>query len=297
MRFTRMYLLKRFGFVCLILQFSFTTFSQNTDTVLVLFPFNKSELTSSEILSLNRFINNQKQYSGKSYIELRGHTDLIGTVAYNQVLSEKRVSSVLNYLVQNGISSAQIQLKKGYGETEPLNNNNNDVERQKNRRVEIIWKKEIEPVSEQKEEPVTTPKDTVREFTREAIDTVREGQTLRLRNINFYGGRHTFLPQAMPALNELLEVMKANPSLVIEIQGHICCRYGSREDGMDYDAGDSKLSFNRARAVYNYLAENGINKRRMTYKGFAGEFPLVFPEYTETDRTLNRRVEIKIVKK
>ncbi|MBA2330798.1 MAG: OmpA family protein, partial [Flavisolibacter sp.] len=170
MRFTRMYLLKRFSFVCFILQFSFTTFSQNTDTVLVLFPFNKSEPTSSEILSLNRFINNQKQYSGKSYIELRGHTDLIGTVAYNQVLSEKRVSSVLNYLVQNGISSTQIQLKKGYGETEPLNNNNNDVERQKNRRVEIIWRKEIEPVIEQIEEPVTTPKDTVREFTREAID-------------------------------------------------------------------------------------------------------------------------------
>ncbi|MDQ3552665.1 MAG: hypothetical protein M3413_14205, partial [Bacteroidota bacterium] len=72
MRFTRMYLLKRFSFVCLILQFSFTTFSQKTDTVLIRFPFNKSELTSSEILSLNRFINNQKQYSGKSYIELRG---------------------------------------------------------------------------------------------------------------------------------------------------------------------------------------------------------------------------------
>ena len=35
----------------------------------------------------------------------------------------------------------------------------------------------------------------------------------------------------------------------------------------------------------------------MSFKGFAGRFPLVYPEYTEEDRTSNRRVEVKIVKK
>jgi outer membrane protein OmpA-like peptidoglycan-associated protein len=278
-----------------ILIISFKAFTQSADTTYIYFPFDQSRLTSGERAKLDQFLSSFRQYSGNSGLQLRGHTDFIGSELYNQLLSEKRVSSVLNYLVNNGIASTQIEFKKGYGENEPRNNNSDDFARQQNRRVEIIWKKQNEPIIELADDPA--PTDTVREFTREAIDTAREGQTLRLRNINFYGGRHTFLPQAMPALNQLLDVMKANPTLVIEIQGHICCRYGSREDGMDYDAGDSRLSHNRARAVYNYLAENGIDKRRMTYKGFAGEFPLVFPEYTEADRTLNRRVEIKIVKR
>ena len=50
-------------------------------------------------------------------------------------------------------------------------------------------------------------------------------------------------------------------------------------------------------AILNYLVEQGIDKMRMTYRGFAGRYPLVFPEVSEEDRTLNRRVEIKIVKK
>lgn len=295
MNFQKKHKLKYLSLMLFIMQLSVTAFSQNSDTVFIHFPFNKSELLNSEISKLNVFINDFKLFNGESNIELRGHTDFIGTNVYNQTLSENRVSSVLNYMIFNGVSSSHIQLRKGYGENEPLNGNRNEVERQQNRRVEIIWKKQIEPVIEQADDPA--PTDTVKEFTRESIDTVREGQTLRLRNINFYGGRHTFLPQAMPALNQLLEAMKANPTLVIEIQGYICCRYGSKEDGMDYDAGDNKLSFNRARAVYYFLADNGINKRRMTYKGFAGEFPLVFPEYTEADRTLNRRVEIKIIKR
>jgi outer membrane protein OmpA-like peptidoglycan-associated protein len=49
--------------------------------------------------------------------------------------------------------------------------------------------------------------------------------------------------------------------------------------------------------VYEYLADNGIERERMTYKGYAGTKRLVEDEYTEADRTLNRRVEIKIVKK
>ena len=288
-------MMKQIAFLVSIMLFHFTSLSQVHDTIYVHFPFNRSGIAMSETDKLNGFINDFKQFKGASTIELRGHTDFTGSESYNQLLSEKRVSSVLNYLLQKGISSSQILSKKGYGESEPLNENRNEEERQLNRRVEIIWKKTIEPDVEIADDPA--PTDTVKEFTREAIDTAREGQTLRLRNINFFGGRHTFLPQAIPALNELLDIMKANSSLIIEIHGHICCRYGSKEDGMDYDAGDNKLSLNRARAVYDFLSEGGIDKNRMSYKGFAGEFPLVFPEYTEADRTLNRRVEIKIVRR
>jgi len=140
------------------------------------------------------------------------------------------------------------------------------------------------------------PKDTIHYFSEKNLDSVREGETLRLKNINFYGGRHLFLPQSMPALNELLQIMKDHPSLVIEIQGHICCLWGER-DGMDFDTNEPYLSRNRARAVYEYLAAGGIDRKRMSYVGFAGKKPFVYPERSEADKTLNRRVEIRIVKK
>jgi OOP family OmpA-OmpF porin len=50
---------------------------------------------------------------------LGGHTDRIGSEAYNQALSERRVASVRNYLVQNGIPANEVRAV-GYGETRPV---------------------------------------------------------------------------------------------------------------------------------------------------------------------------------
>jgi outer membrane protein OmpA-like peptidoglycan-associated protein len=194
--------------------------------------------------------------------------------------------------LNNGLPKTAIELVEGYGENLPLNANSTPGEQHRNRRVELIWS-----MGEEQTITHTTTKDTVIEFSKEVVDTVKEGQTLRLRNINFYGGSHQFLPEAKPAMDELLDAMKRFPTLEIEIQGHICCLHGTGLDGVDYDSGDRKLSINRARAVYDYLIENGIDKNRMTYRGFASTTPLVYPEQSEADRTLNRRVEIKIIKR
>jgi len=91
--------------------------------------------------------------------------------------------------------------------------------------------------------------------------------------------------------------MEDNPKLEIKIQGHICCNYPVEDDGFDYDNGDTHLSVNRAKAVYDYLVAHGIDPNRMSYEGLGGKFHLVNPEKTEADMTKNRRVEIKIIKK
>jgi flagellar motor protein MotB len=62
------------------------------------------------------------------------------------------------------------------------------------------------------------------------------------------------------------------------------------------ETGRYDLSTARAKAVYDYLVENGIEAKRMRYKGLAGQFPIVMPELSEADRTTNRRVEILILK-
>ena len=69
-------------------------------------------------------------------IEIGGHTDNIGSESYNQVLSTKRAKSVYNALLNFGVSSHQITYK-GYGYSMPLEEDNSEEARLKNRRTEI----------------------------------------------------------------------------------------------------------------------------------------------------------------
>ena len=103
------------------------------------------------------------------------------------------------------------------------------------------------------------------------------------------------MPESIPVLKELLQTMQQNPTLVIEIQGHICCEIGPQE-GLDNETGTRNLSVNRARVVYEYLIRNGISPQRLSYRGLGHRFPL-FPDDTDEHKLLNRRVEIKIIKK
>lgn len=270
------------------------------DTVALYFAFDSATLSPDAIAAVDSFIAHYVNNAPHSPITLKGYCDVKGSLEYNDALSERRVTTVYTYLVNKGVATSTVSFRKGYGKRLPINSNLTPEERRLNRRVEIIWTPVMPAVPTLVIAPPAVrenePPEVNTNLSKELLDTIRAGATIRLRNINFYGGRHTFLPQARPALEELLEVMKSNPNLVIEIQGHICCVF-SGYDAADFDSGDEHLSRNRARAVYDYLREAGIAKSRMTYKGFAGSRPLIFPERTSEDRTLNRRVEIMIVRK
>lgn len=69
-------------------------------------------------------------------VEISGHTCNIGTATYNQGLSERRAKSVVEYLTSKGIDSTRFTWK-GYGLTKPLNDNADEAQRKKNRRVEV----------------------------------------------------------------------------------------------------------------------------------------------------------------
>ncbi len=68
-----------------------------------------------------------------------GHTDSIGTNAYNQKLSERRAAAVKEYLVSKGIPASKVTTI-GKGETQPVATNKTAEGRQKNRRVDIEFK-------------------------------------------------------------------------------------------------------------------------------------------------------------
>ncbi|MFH1831060.1 MAG: OmpA family protein, partial [Pseudomonadota bacterium] len=69
-------------------------------------------------------------------VRVEGHTDWIGSDAYNQGLSERRANSVRNYLIQKGIEPDRL-VAEGYGESRPIADNNTVKGRARNRRTEF----------------------------------------------------------------------------------------------------------------------------------------------------------------
>jgi outer membrane protein OmpA-like peptidoglycan-associated protein len=70
-------------------------------------------------------------------LEIEGHTDSVGSDAYNQSLSEKRAASVRDYLVDNNVSINNV-IARGFGKTRPVADNSTAAGRKLNRRVEMI---------------------------------------------------------------------------------------------------------------------------------------------------------------
>lgn len=70
-------------------------------------------------------------------VELAGHTDSIGTDAYNQKLSERRAQIVYDYLTSHGVDPSQIVGVRGYGESQPIDTNETKEGRARNRRTEL----------------------------------------------------------------------------------------------------------------------------------------------------------------
>lgn len=269
-----------------------TAQAQNKNTFAVHFDLDKWNLTEDATASLDSFIKTKKP---DTKIKLYGHTDIMAGYDYNDALSVKRTAAVKNYLVQKGLDATSIIEERGFGKRRPLNNNHGEWEMYMNRRVDIMIDGEL--VNETVKEPCA-PCPAVKTLTEEMEDTsLNAGKNIVLKNMNFYGGTHTILPESLPVLMELVKVMKKNPALEIAIEGHICCQEGNA-DGFDIGTRTFNLSENRAREICVYLNKNGVASSRLQYKGFGHSSPLnVYPEKTEEERIQNRRVEIKILKR
>ncbi len=101
----------------------------------VLFDFNKGTLKEESDGVLQRVLAFLQQDS-RLGLEVQGHTDNVGSDAYNEKLSAVRAQAVLSWLVQHGVSANRLSFK-GYGKTMPVVSNDTDEGRARNRRVEI----------------------------------------------------------------------------------------------------------------------------------------------------------------
>lgn len=253
------------------------------ESFVVYFESNKYELNPKEMLRLDDWI---KQNKTSKIVAINGYTDEDGTTKYNDSLAQKRVAYIFN-TVKDKVKTREDFRTRSFGES-----HKQSKVKAENRKVTIHYI-EAKDLARENEilgiKPVTAIKRI--ELPLDAslglrVQHARVGDKLKLDNVNFYENTFAVLPESRPKMFELLEIMKSNPKLKIQIQGHICCMPNDRAD----------LSTKRAKAIRLFLEANGIDKSRATFKGFGSTQPIYpLPEKDEEERAANRRVEIEIV--
>jgi outer membrane protein OmpA-like peptidoglycan-associated protein len=118
------------------------------------------------------------------------------------------------------------------------------------------------------------------------LEPLDKGTVFRLNNIFFDYNKFELKEKSKTELDELVKFMNDNPEVKGEISGHTD-NIGKPEDNL-------KLSLNRAKSVYEYLIRNGVDKSRLTFKGYGANKPDASND-TEEGRAKNRRIEFKIL--
>lgn len=101
----------------------------------VMFDTGSAVLKAGAYDEMNRVAQVMNQYP-ETTIQIAGHTDSVGAESTNQILSERRADAVKNALAAQGVNPARMRTL-GYGESQPIADNNSDAGRQMNRRVTV----------------------------------------------------------------------------------------------------------------------------------------------------------------
>jgi outer membrane protein OmpA-like peptidoglycan-associated protein len=115
------------------------------------------------------------------------------------------------------------------------------------------------------------------------------GTKFILRNIYYDFDKATLRPESITELNKLLKLLQDNPALKVEIGGHT--------DGMGSNEYNIALSQRRSQSVVNWLVGKGIDKARLSARGYGEEVPLATNDDEEEGRELNRRTEFEVTGK
>lgn len=120
------------------------------------------------------------------------------------------------------------------------------------------------------------------------LKNIAVGTKIVLRNIFFDFDKATLRPESTYELERLVQLLKDVPTMKIEIGGHT--------DSKGADDYNMKLSASRAQSVMDYLAAHGVDKSRLTSKGYGETKPMATND-TDEGRQLNRRTEFEIKSK
>lgn len=279
-----------------------TSFTYSQKQFSVFFESDQYNLAPSQVSQLQKWIDAN---AGAKIVGVHGFTDEDGTSGYNDTLAQQRISHVISR-VRGKVLLRDDFKTRNFGEL-----HTHSKIKAENRKVTLYY---LEPHDLPREEEILglvkpvvvrerkannypkkilfdNPNGTTEEFELDVafmnrVDLAVPGEKLKLENLNFQLNTFAVMKESRAKMYELLIVLSSNPNLKVEIHGHLCCMPVDRVD----------LSTQRAKAIYNFLTQKGIDKSRLSYKGFGSSQPIYpLPEKDETERAANRRVEILIV--
>lgn len=138
----------------------------------------------------------------------------------------------------------------------------------------------VQPVQE-------TPPPAVVEEKTEPTPAREEAPNYNFRNIQFELDSYVLKTDSYAVLDQIYREMRKDPNVRFHINGH-----ASVEGSAEYN---QKLSVDRANAVKIYLVNSGVNANNLITVGYGATQPVASNE-TESGRSLNRRVEIKVIR-
>ena len=242
----------------------------------IYFEFDKYDLTPNQTEIVTNFIKSIDTTKVES-IQIYGYCDDRGNDDYNFKLSNNRANTIQNLIVSAGFNQSKIVILEGKGRVvvKPDTVENLHETRSKNRRVDLILVKRN-----------SFGKGIKTSFK----NNLKVGDKIYLDNILFDIGSARLTPASKKELDKISETLKEKKSLEFEIRGHVCCTPEIYSDGIDKDTKERRLSWNRAKTVFNYLSVKKVSKNRMTYQGCGNKYPLGRGD------NLDRRVEFLITK-
>lgn len=255
----------------------------------IAFELNQSKVGKESFPELDNALNLLKDIPSLE-IEISGHTDNTGSAENNERLSRLRAKAVRDYLISNGGDKNRITYK-GYGARQPIAGNDTKEGRKLNRRTEFQVLKVAPEYSissgnakQKLSDILETPRPKSTDTASQALEI---GKKIIANNISFDVNETTLQNESFVALDVFVKLMKDIPSLEIEVSGHTD-NIGSSKDNQE-------LSVQRAKAVLDYIVSKGVDKNRLTYKGYGSSDPVESNNSIE-GRKKNRRIEFEIVK-
>jgi len=211
-------------------------------------------------------------------IEINAFSDGMANRSSSVELSKERADYILNLLV---LQDEEISINAYGNERLKVNFSPKSWDR-----IDIYYN--VEPLKMRPPAIVNKPlnkipKNQVKSQGKKKVSDLQKPETddsPLVLPIEFVGGTADVQESSKIYMEELLTTLNSNKDLDAHIRGHVCC--GNKVS----------ISRRRARVVYHFLVENGIDSSRLSFKGYGNKIPLIYPERSKKDRSKNRRVDI-----
>jgi OOP family OmpA-OmpF porin len=207
-------------------------------------------------------------------IEVGGHTDSQGSESGNLRISRQRAEAVVAALRSDELPLPGLTAR-GYGEAEPVADNDTEEGRAKNRRIDF---KSLDPAPTEAEPEAAADPGAACATRIEAI--------LAARSIEFAAGSAELAPESEPVLSEIAAALRTCPDVAMEIGGHT--------DSQGSESGNLRLSQERADAVLAELRSGDLPLPGLTARGY-GESEPVADNGTADGRAKNRRIAFSLL--